>query len=291
MELRGAQDRLDGRLQTLAADLESSRATLARELRGLREVPAQVDELGRSVEELRARTESPQRAWVRAEALYLLELAERRLDLERDVPTAIVAMESADARLAALNDPALREVRAALGAEIAALRAVPLPDLPDVLARIDRARGRGADAAGDRHAGLRGAPRADATRAGGCAGARMAADRRGDARPRVAAADRAGDRATRHAGGGLPAPPAPASCCCSRHASRRCSPTAPPIGQSLRAAGAWIEQYFDTSQPEVAAAVAEVAALAAISIDPVLPATGRAGRLLQSVIRGNATTP
>ena len=45
---------------------------------------------------------------MRAEALYLLELAERRLKLEGDVNTAIVAMESADARLATINDPAVR---------------------------------------------------------------------------------------------------------------------------------------------------------------------------------------
>jgi hypothetical protein len=43
----------------------------------LREIPAQLDEVGRTVEELRAHTESPERAWVRAEALYLLELATR----------------------------------------------------------------------------------------------------------------------------------------------------------------------------------------------------------------------
>ena len=78
-ELREVQGQIDARTATLATDLESSRATWRSELRGLREVPAQVAELGASVEELRARSESPQRAWVRAEALYLLQLGERRL--------------------------------------------------------------------------------------------------------------------------------------------------------------------------------------------------------------------
>ena len=34
----------------------------------------------------------------------------------------------------------------------------------------------------------------------------------------------------------------------------------------LRAAGAWIEQYFDASHPEVGVALAEITALAAATI-------------------------
>ena len=99
-------------------------------------MPAQLAELGSAVEELSARTEAPQRGWARSEALYLLELAQRRVELERDVRTAIVAMESADARLSTLSDPALGEVRRLLAAELGALRAVPAPDLPQLLARL-----------------------------------------------------------------------------------------------------------------------------------------------------------
>ena len=93
-------------------------------------MPAQLAELGSAIEELSARTEAPQRGWARSEALYLLELAQRRLELERDVRTAIVAMEHADARLSTLRDPALGEVRRLIAAELGALRAVPVPDLP-----------------------------------------------------------------------------------------------------------------------------------------------------------------
>ena len=62
------------------------------------------------------------------------------------------------------------------------------------------------------------------------------------------------------------------------------------FAQSLRAAGAWIEQYFDTARPEVAGALAEIAALADLNIDPELPRVGEAGSLLQSVIRASAPT-
>ena len=106
------------------------------QIRLLREVPTQLGELGQSVAELRARTDAPQRSWVRAEALYLLELGARRLRLEHDVPTAIAALESADARLATVPDPAVAEVRAQLARELAALRAVDVPDISSVLSRL-----------------------------------------------------------------------------------------------------------------------------------------------------------
>ncbi|MDD3764431.1 MAG: uroporphyrinogen-III C-methyltransferase [Nevskiales bacterium] len=58
----------------------------------------------------------------------LLVLAGDRLHVARDVPAAIAALEAADARLAALQDPRLFPVREAIANERAALRAVPLPD-------------------------------------------------------------------------------------------------------------------------------------------------------------------
>ena len=69
MELRAAQDRFQSQLGTLATQLEQSNDQLRSQVRALREVPTQINELGQSVAELRARTEAPQRAWVRAEAL------------------------------------------------------------------------------------------------------------------------------------------------------------------------------------------------------------------------------
>ena len=135
-ELSALQQRSSERVHALATQLETSSAALRDELAGLRVIPAQLAELGTAVEELSARTAAPQRGWARSEALYLLELAQRRVDLERDVRTAIIAMESADARLSTLGDPALGEVRRLLAAELSALRAVPAPDLPHLLARL-----------------------------------------------------------------------------------------------------------------------------------------------------------
>jgi uroporphyrin-III C-methyltransferase len=289
-ELRTTQDKLDGRLQWLTADLESSRTTWRNELRGLREVPAQVEELARSIEELRARTEAPQRAWVRAEALYLLELAERRIALERDVQTAIVAMESADGRLATLDDPALREVRARLDTEMAGLRAVQRPDLPEILTRVGRLE--------------------DAVPTLPVIGMPVSEVRR--TRPEVeedgalARAWRRIGQATRDLVSLRRIEPATSRLVTQEEDALRrqhlelllfsariaaMRPDATAFSQSLRAAGAWIEQYFDTARPEVARALAEIAALAELNVDPELPRVGEAASLLRSVIRASAPTP
>lgn len=58
----------------------------------------------------------------------LLMLASDRLQLGREIPATIVALEAADARLAALKDPRLFAVREAIAQERAALQAVPAVD-------------------------------------------------------------------------------------------------------------------------------------------------------------------
>src|SRR3546814_6187372 len=58
----------------------------------------------------------------------LLLLANDRLQIARDVPSAIVAINEADARLAALKEPRLFPVRQILSKETAALQSVTLPD-------------------------------------------------------------------------------------------------------------------------------------------------------------------
>ena len=135
-ELRTEQDRLAAQIETVGTQQRQYNEQVRTQILSLGEVPAQIGELGQSVAELRARTDAPQRSWVRAEALYLLELSGRRLRLEHDVPTAIAALESADARLATVSDSAVTEVRAALARELAALRAVNVPDIGSVLARL-----------------------------------------------------------------------------------------------------------------------------------------------------------
>ncbi|MGF1693320.1 uroporphyrinogen-III C-methyltransferase [Photobacterium kagoshimensis] len=67
--------------------------------------------------------------WLLAEADYLVKMAGRKLWLEHDVVSATVLLESADNRIAELNDPSLTPVRKAMNTDITALKSV---------ARIDR---------------------------------------------------------------------------------------------------------------------------------------------------------
>jgi uncharacterized protein HemX len=289
-ELKGNQDRLGTQVATLAARIDSSQAAIRNDLRGLRELPAQVGELGQSVEELRTRTEAPQRAWVRAEAMYLLELGERRLKLENDLRTAIVAMETADARLATLDDPAVAGVRHLLAEEIAALRAVPAPDLNDVLARIDAVEAAIPDLPVLGVPVTRGQRPTPGDPTDG-------AVERGLDRLRVALRDLVSFRRI---------DPATSRLVTQEEESLRrqhldlllfsarvaaLEPDGRAYQQALQAAVAWLEQYFDTSAPRTAEVQAELAALGAISIAPPLPPVGAAARQLHRVMRGNAATP
>lgn len=111
-------------------------AELKRRTETLNAVPEQIEQLNAGVDELRGRTQGPERAWSRAEALFLLQLAQRRLELDRDVQTAIVALESADARLAALRSDTFASVRRQIARDLQALRGVSEPDITGILSRL-----------------------------------------------------------------------------------------------------------------------------------------------------------
>lgn len=161
VRLDATRDKLDGMsgaVQAASAEREllrteaknavsrerQARRELARRVDALKDAPQQLQELASSVEELRGRAEGPERAWSRAEALFLLELAQRRLTLDRDVETAIVALESADLRLASLRDQAFAPVRQEIAKELQALRAVPPLDTIGILTRLSSAEERAA---------------------------------------------------------------------------------------------------------------------------------------------------
>jgi uroporphyrin-3 C-methyltransferase len=67
--------------------------------------------------------------WLLAEAQYLLRLANQRLIMADDVVAAKALLISADSILVELEDVTLHDVRAALAADLAAVRAVPKRDI------------------------------------------------------------------------------------------------------------------------------------------------------------------
>jgi len=67
--------------------------------------------------------------WLLAEAQYLLRLANQRLIMADDVVAAKALLISADGILVELEDISLHDVRAAIAADLAAVRAVPKRDI------------------------------------------------------------------------------------------------------------------------------------------------------------------
>ena len=289
VEMRATQDRLDVQIAAVGTQLQEANDQVRSQIRLLREVPTQLGELGQSVAELRARTDAPQRSWVRAEALYLLELGARRLRLEHDVPTAIAAFESADARLATVPDPAVAEVRTQLARELAALRAVDVPDISSVLARlaaIERS------AANFRVLGL---PVANARRLGetGTEEPGSAFDR---ATRRLRQAwrdlfsfrriDPAHSRLVTREEESLRRQQFELQLFAARIAAMQ--QDRPGYAQALQSAAALLDRSFDARDETVSAARTELAQLAAIDVDPAAPELGTAAQLLQRVIRASS---
>jgi len=103
----------------LKTQLDESRQTLSK----------QQADLANDIETLRARNIHLRKDWLINEAEYLLQLANYRLLFERDIKTAIVALDTADMRLRETGDPGLIGVRKSIAEAIQALKNVPQADL------------------------------------------------------------------------------------------------------------------------------------------------------------------
>ncbi len=102
------------------------REQLTKELQTLQE---QQSNLGDAFSSLLKTSSHLRNDWLLTEAEYLIKLANHRLLLERDINTAIVALQAADERLREVADPSLLKIRKRIAGDINALRAVPQPDL------------------------------------------------------------------------------------------------------------------------------------------------------------------
>lgn len=123
------QNRLTSLDTQLAAQQQALNAKLEAQARQQAEAAAVTAALEHSMKSLHEEVGRDRSAWAVAETSYYLELANARLQLLQDVPTALQALLLADTRLQALGDPVYIPVREQLAKEIAALRAVAQPDL------------------------------------------------------------------------------------------------------------------------------------------------------------------
>ena len=82
-----------------------------------------------SLAQLRSEVAGGSRIWDLEEIATLLQIANDRLHLEKEVAPSLAALEAADRHLRDLKNPALLEVRRLLAEEITALRSTANPDI------------------------------------------------------------------------------------------------------------------------------------------------------------------
>ncbi len=115
--------------QMPATEVERRLTALQTELQATRE---QAQATARQVDPVLELLRQGRPAWYRAEAVYLMQMANQALQLRGDAAAALRALWLADRNLETLGDPRLLGVRETLAREMADLRALPTVDVPGI---------------------------------------------------------------------------------------------------------------------------------------------------------------
>ncbi|TQQ25759.1 uroporphyrinogen-III C-methyltransferase [Vibrio cholerae] len=133
-ELKQTRDALNAQLeQTVSKATSQATEITHRAETVLEQQQKSIESLQLAVSDIKGRRPND---WLLAEADYLVKLAGRKLFLEHDVETATQLMESADQRIAALNDPSLTPLRKAMANDITTLKNIPLIDRDGLVLRL-----------------------------------------------------------------------------------------------------------------------------------------------------------
>lgn len=137
-QLTGGTDETQRLQQEVDRRVSSLEETLAGVRQLLEERFAALDsQLARQRARLDRFSADDRESWLLAEAQHLIRLANQRLIMTGDTEAAGALLRSADNRLRELDAADLLEVRHALAADMAAVRAVPGLDLEGVYLRLD----------------------------------------------------------------------------------------------------------------------------------------------------------
>ncbi|HHI5411441.1 TPA: uroporphyrinogen-III C-methyltransferase [Vibrio metoecus] len=133
-ELKQTRDALNAQLEQTVSQATSQASEITHRAETvLEQQQKSIESLQLAVADIKGRRPND---WLLAEADYLVKLAGRKLFLEHDVETATQLMESADQRIAALNDPSLTPLRKAMANDITALKNIPLIDRDGLVLRL-----------------------------------------------------------------------------------------------------------------------------------------------------------
>jgi uroporphyrin-3 C-methyltransferase len=133
-QIKASQSSLSSEMQQVQANtLEQAKTMTHKAEVVLGQQKKSIESLQLAVADVKGRRPND---WLLAEADYLVKLAGRKLFLEHDVVSATRLMESADQRIAALNDPSLVSLRQSMANDITKLRTVPLIDRDGLVLRL-----------------------------------------------------------------------------------------------------------------------------------------------------------
>lgn len=113
--LKSQISQLSGQLNSQLRAQQNQEKTTANNVKTL---TSRVKELG----------QSQPNEWLASEALYLVNLAERKIIIDQDVDTALMLLANANNRLAAMNDPSVFPLRKSISEDVAKLHGVKQPD-------------------------------------------------------------------------------------------------------------------------------------------------------------------
>lgn len=114
--------------QAASSEREELKGLIERNRQALDRYDARLTDLQGTVAGIKQVTEQGRSAWLRAELKYLLRVANDELHIAQNPDTALTALKAAAARLADLPDPALNPVRERLSRDIALLERRPRLD-------------------------------------------------------------------------------------------------------------------------------------------------------------------
>lgn len=140
-QIDGRSQALDQRLQSFKDRMDSDVAASERTRRSLEDEQRELTNAQQGFEEsltvLRAQLGNSRNDWMLAEVQYLLQVANQRVQLGRDVVTARAALSAADRRLQTLADPGFNPVREQIARELVSLDVVVMPDLAGIALTLD----------------------------------------------------------------------------------------------------------------------------------------------------------
>jgi uncharacterized protein HemX len=139
---RGLKDELQDQLQSVVADQQAAQRQLAEQRAEVQALPPRLVELEERLLALQGVSADAQRRWRRAEAEYLLSVANVELTLSGRFEGAIAALELADSKLRELGNPGFTPVREAIASELQGLRSVALPDVEGLSLTVGSLAGR-----------------------------------------------------------------------------------------------------------------------------------------------------